>query len=386
MKPRNLAARALLLLPMLPVACSAGDDPGGGDGGTGMYGGSAGAQGYGGAMGTGTGAAGGMFGAAGTGNNGGTGAQAGTGGPGGTGGMGGGGGLGATGGIAGNGGTLGDGGTGNTGNTGGAGATTGSKDPIIPPVNGDVSRSSRTARSRSWAWAASESWRAQRLPAPRRRWSSTGTARARPPASSRAWPAAVQHGVVAEGGVLVSFQGTTGGDLLSGTNIFGAGDFDLADQLVACAVRNHNIDPRRIFATGCSAGGLFSAAMAARRSNYIAAAAPNSGGWVVSGHVAERLHAGADDDSRRARRRRGGRRLLEHQRDGGQCIQSQRRLRDQLQSRRRALRRRGSGPEHLGVLQGSPLRCRAQALVEFAGGVSQHVQDLLTGRGDNGAG
>jgi dienelactone hydrolase len=92
---------------------------------------------------------------------------------------------------------------------------------------------------------------------------------------------AVQRGVVAEGGVLVSFQGTSGGDLLSGTLIFGASDFNIADQLVACAVRDHNVDPRRIYATGCSAGGLFSAAMAAARSNYVAAAAPNSGGWVV---------------------------------------------------------------------------------------------------------
>lgn len=92
---------------------------------------------------------------------------------------------------------------------------------------------------------------------------------------------AVQQGVVQEGGVLVSFQNTTGGDLLSGTSIFGAGDFKLADQLLACAVRDHNIDPRRIFTMGCSAGGLFSAAMAAERSSYIAAAAPNSGGWVA---------------------------------------------------------------------------------------------------------
>jgi poly(3-hydroxybutyrate) depolymerase len=86
--------------------------------------------------------------------------------------------------------------------------------------------------------------------------------------------------VRAEGGVLISFQGSTGGDFLSGTSIFGEGDFDLADQLVACAVQNHNIDPRRIYATGCSAGGLFSAAMAAMRSEYIAAAAPNSGGFA----------------------------------------------------------------------------------------------------------
>jgi poly(3-hydroxybutyrate) depolymerase len=47
-------------------------------------------------------------------------------------------------------------------------------------------------------------------------------------------------------------------------------------------VKDHNIDPRRIFTMGCSAGGLMSAATAALRSNYIAAAAPNSGGFVVN--------------------------------------------------------------------------------------------------------
>jgi hypothetical protein len=93
--------------------------------------------------------------------------------------------------------------------------------------------------------------------------------------------AAVHRGVMDEGGVLISFQGTTGGDLLSGTAIFGKGDFELADQLLACAVQNHNVDPRRVFSTGCSAGGLFAGAMAAARSNYIAAVAPNSGGWTV---------------------------------------------------------------------------------------------------------
>jgi hypothetical protein len=90
--------------------------------------------------------------------------------------------------------------------------------------------------------------------------------------------AAVNQGVVSEGGVLISFQGTTGGDFLSGTAIFGDGDFKLADGLLGCAVKNHNVDPRRVYATGCSAGGLFSTAMAGMRSQYMAAAAPNSGG------------------------------------------------------------------------------------------------------------
>jgi poly(3-hydroxybutyrate) depolymerase len=93
--------------------------------------------------------------------------------------------------------------------------------------------------------------------------------------------AAVNQGVVQEGGVLVSFNDTTGGDLLSGTAIFGMGDFALTDGLFACAVKNHGIDPRRVYATGCSAGGLFSGAMAAARSTYMAAAAPNSGGWTI---------------------------------------------------------------------------------------------------------
>jgi len=93
--------------------------------------------------------------------------------------------------------------------------------------------------------------------------------------------AAIVSGVREEGGVLISFQSTTGGDLLSGTAIFGAGDFDLTDQLLACAVANHNVDPRRVFSTGCSAGGLFAGAMGALRSNYMAAVAPNSGGLTT---------------------------------------------------------------------------------------------------------
>jgi hypothetical protein len=93
--------------------------------------------------------------------------------------------------------------------------------------------------------------------------------------------AAVAAGVQSEGGVLVSFDGSTGGDFLSGTAIFGAGDMDVGDQLLACAIKDHNVDAKRVFATGCSAGGLFSNAQAAMRSNYMAAAAPNSGGLTV---------------------------------------------------------------------------------------------------------
>jgi dienelactone hydrolase len=87
--------------------------------------------------------------------------------------------------------------------------------------------------------------------------------------------------VTSEGGILASFQGSTGtGGDCSGTAAFSQDDFKIADQIVACAVRDHNIDPHRIYATGCSAGGLQSGCMATLRSSYLAAAAPNSGGIV----------------------------------------------------------------------------------------------------------
>jgi len=94
--------------------------------------------------------------------------------------------------------------------------------------------------------------------------------------------AAVAQGVQSQGGVIVSFSGTTGGDLLSGTNIFGKGDLNVVDGLVGCAVTNRNVDPRKIYTMGCSAGGLMSVATAILRSEYIAAAAPNSGGVTAA--------------------------------------------------------------------------------------------------------
>lgn len=155
----------------------------------------------------------------------------------------------------------------------------GSSDPVIPPVTADCP-AFRNGTITFMGLPGIEIVAGAKPPGPTAPmvfyWHGTGGS-----AGEYAFQAgAVRDGVVAEGGVLVSFQGTTGGDLLSGTFIFGAGDFDLVDQLVACAVRDHNVDPRRIYATGCSAGGLFSTAMAASRSNYVAAAAPNSGGLI----------------------------------------------------------------------------------------------------------
>jgi hypothetical protein len=88
--------------------------------------------------------------------------------------------------------------------------------------------------------------------------------------------------ILAAGGVFVAFSRSTGtGGDCSGTGTFSQDDFKIADQIVACVVRDHNIDPRRIYATGCSAGGLFSGCMAIERSSYLAATVPNSGGVTI---------------------------------------------------------------------------------------------------------
>jgi poly(3-hydroxybutyrate) depolymerase len=98
----------------------------------------------------------------------------------------------------------------------------------------------------------------------------------------------------AKGGILVSpDSGTnTGGDC-SGTGIFAMDDFKTADNIAACAVKNWGIDPHRIYATGCSAGGLQSGCMAMMRSSYMAAAVTNSGGEVFPIPQSDRTHMAA---------------------------------------------------------------------------------------------
>lgn len=95
-------------------------------------------------------------------------------------------------------------------------------------------------------------------------------------------PASVRNQITNEGGIVFALQQAknTGGDC-SGTGTWGIDDMKVLDQVAACAVQEHGIDPRRIYATGCSAGGLFTGCVGIMRSNYIAAVAPNSGGVTI---------------------------------------------------------------------------------------------------------
>lgn len=95
-------------------------------------------------------------------------------------------------------------------------------------------------------------------------------------------PESVRQNIVDQGGIIVA--PSDNGRAREGASPNGVwyetSDLVLMDQLVACAVAEHNIDPARIHVTGCSAGGLMAGAMAADRSNYVASALLESGGLL----------------------------------------------------------------------------------------------------------
>jgi hypothetical protein len=96
-------------------------------------------------------------------------------------------------------------------------------------------------------------------------------------------PLAVAQEIQDAGGLIVSPQNTTGAGNNTGNAVWYTGDFDVADQLVACAFQQYNLDPRRIYTAGGSAGALQAGTMVYERSNYIAASLPNSGGYATGG-------------------------------------------------------------------------------------------------------
>lgn len=98
-------------------------------------------------------------------------------------------------------------------------------------------------------------------------------------------PSSVVREITAEGGLIVRprYRGSGETDIAPPTSTWFVSDMEWVDRVVACAVRDHNIDPNRIYATGCSAGGLMSGSLGLMRSEYMAAVAPNSGGINYQG-------------------------------------------------------------------------------------------------------
>ena len=115
-------------------------------------------------------------------------------------------------------------------------------------------------------------------------WHATGTNSAEA-VGGIGMPQAVATEITKAGGIIVSPNASTGAGNDTGNSVWFTGDFDVADQLVACAFQQYNLDPRRIYTSGGSAGALQAGTMVYERSNYLAASLPNSGGYATGGRL-----------------------------------------------------------------------------------------------------
>jgi predicted esterase len=88
--------------------------------------------------------------------------------------------------------------------------------------------------------------------------------------------------VTANGGVIASFNTSTKTGQNTGNNVWYTGDFDIADEIVACAIEQLHADPARIHSSGYSAGGLQTGTMMFQRSNYLASVVIYSGGTLIN--------------------------------------------------------------------------------------------------------
>jgi poly(3-hydroxybutyrate) depolymerase len=95
---------------------------------------------------------------------------------------------------------------------------------------------------------------------------------------TRGIPSSAISEITGMGGIIAAMYRTTSMGQNTGNGVWYTGDFDVADEIVACAAKIHDIDTHHIHALGWSAGGLQSGFMAYARSNYMASVSPYSGG------------------------------------------------------------------------------------------------------------
>jgi predicted esterase len=90
--------------------------------------------------------------------------------------------------------------------------------------------------------------------------------------------------VTDQGGIVIAPNASTRqGSDTSGTSLWYSGDIELVDQIAGCALQQLNIDRRRIYVMGTSAGGIHAGIMGYQRSGYVAAVVTNSGGLAAPG-------------------------------------------------------------------------------------------------------
>jgi hypothetical protein len=83
------------------------------------------------------------------------------------------------------------------------------------------------------------------------------------------------------GGVVVAPNATTSSGNTTGNGVWYTGDIAQVDEVVACTVEQHRVDPRHIHVLGYSAGALETVYMWFARSGYVASVLSYSGGDVT---------------------------------------------------------------------------------------------------------
>jgi poly(3-hydroxybutyrate) depolymerase len=119
-------------------------------------------------------------------------------------------------------------------------------------------------------------------------WHGTGTSGSE--AGAGLGQAAISE-VVSLGGVVAAAESTSSTGTNTGDGVWYTGDVDYADFIVACAIQQLNIDTRRIYTAGYSAGALQSGYMYGARSGYIAAVVVYSGGAIISAPLQDSSNA-----------------------------------------------------------------------------------------------
>jgi hypothetical protein len=90
--------------------------------------------------------------------------------------------------------------------------------------------------------------------------------------------------VAANGGVIASFNTTNGRGVNTGDMVWYTGDFETADEILACALEQNLVDITHIHSAGYSAGGLQTGAMIFAK-GYLASVLCYSGGVLFPGQL-----------------------------------------------------------------------------------------------------
>jgi hypothetical protein len=93
--------------------------------------------------------------------------------------------------------------------------------------------------------------------------------------------------IQASGGMVASFSTTLGTGANYAIGVWYSDDFQMADVIVACAAAQLDIDTRRVYAAGCTSGGMQAGAMAFMRSSYLAGSMPDDGGVLPLPHITD---------------------------------------------------------------------------------------------------